>query len=487
MTVAERVTLHALGWLAAGNAAGLLLATLLLVPDLGGALGPLGYGRWMPVHLDAQLYGWCALPLVGLLFRLYLPGGARGDRLAAVALAAWSGALAAGCASWLAGRTGGKPFLEWSGPARWLWLGQLGLLLAVLAGGFASWLRTGRLRTARRAGQIPRRAEIAGRAALLAGLAAVPVALWAATRPEAYPPVNPASGGPTGVSLLGSTLGIVWLLVASPWLLGLEPRAAAGARGAARRLVAALALHTAAFVALAAFAGGDRSHHEPLQIAALASVALWPLPLIRHLRRWHWPAGAGRWPAALGAWGLLLAATAVPTFLPGVLERWKFTDALVGHAHLAMAGMVTSFGVLALASLLRGGRLDGLFAARRPFALWHGGGAAMLAAMLAAGTVEGTDPAAAVRGGALVTALYGVRWAAGAAMLAASAAWLRAALAGRVPAAAPGIAATPAEAWPAATAVARGTVPASTARTARAAATYAPDQPVAVAPAGGTA
>ena len=72
--LAEELAIAALGWLAAGCAAGLLLALLLAWPDLNALLAPLTYGRWVPVHLDALLYGWTALPLVGLLLRLYLPG-----------------------------------------------------------------------------------------------------------------------------------------------------------------------------------------------------------------------------------------------------------------------------------------------------------------------------------------------------------------------------------------------------------------------------
>ena len=36
------------------------------------------------------------------------------------------------------------------------------------------------------------------------------------------------------------------------------------------------------------------------------------------------------------------------SFLPGVLDRIKFSQALVGHSHLAMAGFTTSFVVLVL-------------------------------------------------------------------------------------------------------------------------------------------
>ncbi len=51
---------HSLGWLVAANAIGVLLAMLLLQPELNDWLAPLTYGRWVPLHLDWQLYGWCA-------------------------------------------------------------------------------------------------------------------------------------------------------------------------------------------------------------------------------------------------------------------------------------------------------------------------------------------------------------------------------------------------------------------------------------------
>ena len=45
-----------------------LNAWLLLVhPQLGDALGEYTYGRWAALHLNWQLYGWCSLPLVGVL------------------------------------------------------------------------------------------------------------------------------------------------------------------------------------------------------------------------------------------------------------------------------------------------------------------------------------------------------------------------------------------------------------------------------------
>ena len=51
---------HALGWLVAGNVVGLWLAILQLKPGL--AVGDWTYGRWVPVHLNVQLFGWTSLP-----------------------------------------------------------------------------------------------------------------------------------------------------------------------------------------------------------------------------------------------------------------------------------------------------------------------------------------------------------------------------------------------------------------------------------------
>jgi cytochrome c oxidase cbb3-type subunit 1 len=61
------VSQHALGWLVAANSVGVLLATLLLFPAAGDWLGALTYGRWMAVHTNWQLYGWCSLPLIEVL------------------------------------------------------------------------------------------------------------------------------------------------------------------------------------------------------------------------------------------------------------------------------------------------------------------------------------------------------------------------------------------------------------------------------------
>lgn len=404
-TAAELATVHALGWLVAGNAVGVLLALLLLLPDLNTPLAPFTYGRWMPVHWNAHLYGWSALPLVALLLTVYRPI----ERWGRWAVSAWSATLLVGCVSWLAGETTAKPFLEWSGPVRWLLVANLALLATVLMAGFV-------VRSSRGRGW---RLRHLGEALLLLALLPVPALMIRATSPATYPPVNPASGGPTGASLLGSTLAVVALFVLAPHLLGL-----AGGRRRTAAAAALLAFHVGLFLLAGAFDGGDHSHHEALQVAAVASLAVWPPVLMGYLRAFPWPPGSRRWLGALAAWGGLLVVSALVTFLPGVLERWKFTNALVAHAHLAMAGLVTSFAVLVLVGVAGGGRLAATFRGTRAFGLWHGGCLAYVLSMLALGTLEGADPGVVIRGAAAGTVLYAVRLAAGVAMLAASFEWL---------------------------------------------------------------
>ena len=127
---------HALGWLVAGNAAGLWLSLLLLFPGLN--IGEWTYGRWMPVHLNVQLYGWAALPLVGWLLSIY--GVPR--RWAEAATWAWTAALAAGVLSWLGGATSGKIFLDWKGGPRLAFVAALAFLWCVLAAGWSATAET---------------------------------------------------------------------------------------------------------------------------------------------------------------------------------------------------------------------------------------------------------------------------------------------------------------------------------------------------------
>jgi cytochrome c oxidase cbb3-type subunit 1 len=411
----ELVTVHSLTWLAASSAVGLLLATLLLVPRLNDLLAPLTYGRWVPLHLDLALYGWLGLPLVGLLLRAYAPAAGEG-RLPALAVHAWSGSLAAGAVAWLAGGSSGRPFLDWSGAVRWAFLAALALLWAVLA-----VLLARRVRAAGRAGRPPWAHGDLGRALLLLALAAVPPLLALAGRPSAYPAVNPDTGGPTGASLLGSSLAVVAMFLVTPPLLGLRRKG----RSDGWKLAALLAAHA---VALGLVGGGDHSHREPVQVLALASLLPWAWLVPRELARYRWPEGGRRWLAALLAWGGLLLAASLVGFLPGVLDRQKFTHLLVAHAHLAMAAFATSFAALVLVALAPASAAPPPLAAPVPFALWHGGAAFHLAALAGLGWLEIADPGSMFRPSMAADALLAVRWLAGAVMLAAALGWLGRAL-----------------------------------------------------------
>jgi cytochrome c oxidase cbb3-type subunit 1 len=405
----EAATVHAVTWLAMACGVGLLMAVLLLAPGFGRGLGPLTYGRWMPLHLDLVLYGWLSLPLVALLFRAYLPrdGGARAAELA---VQVWSASLVAGAAAWLAGRTSGKQFLDWEGVARAAFLVNLVVLAGVLAAGLVRRARAGEGRLA-----------LGGLAALWVLLLSVPAAMAIATSPRTYPPVNPDTGGPTGASLLGSTLCVIAIFAGTPLLLGLARRTGRRThRRAAAEVFGALAVHSAFF---AAVGHGDRTHREPLQIAAVATLLVWAWLIPRWLRRFVWPEGSRPWLLAFLAWGGALLATAVPMFLPGLLDRIKFTNALVGHSHLAMAGMATSFAALLLVVLNDGTRLRGVLDDRAGFVLWNAGNGVHVAALVAAGLLEAADPGIVFRGDPAVTALYSLRAAAGAAMLAAAVRW----------------------------------------------------------------
>lgn len=387
---------HAFGWLVAANAVGVWLAALLLWPALGRLAGPLGYGRWMPLHLNWQLYGWCALPLVGVLVAWLVTPDAAGRVHTRIALGAWSAALALGGLSWLGGVTSGKLFLDWHGWARPILPAAMLVLWSVLA--LHAWRRRGE------SGAVAR----LGRALVLLVLLAVPNLLFWAVGREVYPAVNPHSGGATGASLLGSTLAIIAIFGALPVLLRVPGRPA-------RWYWAVFAAGVAAFIAADR---GDASHHAPGQILALAALLPWTVLLPLYLRGFAWQASARPWLRAGLAWWAVLVITGFLIFLPGWSERLKFTNALVAHAHLAMAGLVTSLN-LALLRQMRGS------GSNRGFWPWQIGCVVQVAVLAGLGWREAADPAGLYLDDAWTQAAYGLRLAAGGAMLLASIGWLK--------------------------------------------------------------
>jgi cytochrome c oxidase cbb3-type subunit 1 len=374
----------------------------------------------MPIHLDLELYGWVSLPLVAVLLRLYLPERTP-SRGASWALGAWSGALLFGTFSWLSGDGSGKPFLDWRGDARVLLAAAMSLLAVLLATAWARSFARAHGDTPAPAARVSPMAHL-GKGVLLAALLPVPLVVYWAASPLVHPPINPDTSGPTGVSLLGSTLAVVALMGAAPLLAGirLRPRSRMLAMGAA----AVLVCHVAIFAMLD---HGDHSHREALEQLAVWSLLIWVPLLDGHLRGMCWPVACAPWLRGFRWWWGLLVASAATMFLPGVLERVKFTNVLVAHAHGAMAGVLTSIDVLLLEAVLGGTALADLFSDRRAFALWHGGNASMIASLVAAGLLEGADPGFLFKPTAIATALYVMRAGAGTAMLFASLRWLRAA------------------------------------------------------------
>jgi cytochrome c oxidase cbb3-type subunit 1 len=419
---------HAFGWLVFANTVGLGLGLLLLWPELNRVMTPLTYGRWMPVHLNGQLYGWCSVPLLGLLFAACLDWRhPHAPHHARAALAAWSLAVAGGAASWLAGESSGKLFMDWSGWARPL-LPIAMLVLWTLLAGHVWW----RLRRPVANG-VSRPLLMGVAVALLALLPLPGIFFWAAD-PSVYPPVNPGSGGATGASLLGSTLGIVTLFGALPYLLAIPRRAPATLSSPVRpgrtsplgsELSFGGAL-IASWIIYGFIDHGHASHAARDQILGLGSLFVW-IPLAGwHLSAFAWPKVARRWlVSAYACWSFLVVSGWV-TFLPGWSEALKFTHGLVAHAHLAMAGMVTAVNHALLTCLEPPSAEQGrASSASWAFLTWHLGLAVHLLSLFFLSMLEEANPAGLFLSDGPSQALMAVRALSGGAMLVASFSWLK--------------------------------------------------------------
>ena len=398
---------HSLGWLVVANAVGVMLAILLLVPALNKQLGEWTYGRWMMVHMNLELYGWTSLPMVGFLFRIY--GADRGvaAKWCRPVLWVWSAALGVGVFSWLAGRSSGKLFLDWSGYARVLFpVALLALWLLLVFALVGRWNDSERMTVTVWA------AKLLGLVVLLA----VPFVIYAASSPNRYPPVNPDTGGPTGASQLESSLAIVTILLLLPF--GIVRRKA----GKSRVVAIGWIVLVAEVILCVALGRADISHHRPAQFLSLGSLLVW-LPLTpAYYAAFAWHANTGRWRWAFFGWWAALVVTGWIFFLPGVLDHFKFTDGLVGHSFIAMAGFTSSLIIFVMVQLL--GEDGWIFNRTRSFFLWNGSVIAYVALMTATGWREGFDPAFTIVPGMARNVLYTLRLLTGILMLAASLDWL---------------------------------------------------------------
>jgi len=166
----------------------------------------------------------------------------------------------------------------------------------------------------------------------------------------------------------------------------------------------------------------DVSHHRPAQYISLGSVLVW-LPITpAYFRAFAWRPETRRWRTAVLVWWMLLLPTGWCLFLPGVLDRFKFTDGLVGHSLLAMAGFATSLLIFVLIQLMG---VDGrIFNRAWSFHLWHSSVLVYVLIMFFAGWQEGANPAFSMSPGTARNAIYDLRLLLGVLMLIASADWL---------------------------------------------------------------
>lgn len=401
---------HALLWLVIGNAIGVMIATLLLLPGLNPWLSEWTYGRWIMVHINILLYGWCSLPMVAFLFHIY--GADRGATTAwcRPVLWTWSAALFAGSLTWLGGNSSGKLFLDWSGYAR------VAFPLAMIALWFLlahSLVRT--WTSDIHAGWSTRAAKVVGLLLLLL----VPFALYIASSPGIYPAINPDSGGPTGESQLESSLAVVAILLVVPF-------------GIARRklhhswpLAASLTVFVAEAMLCVVLGSAEVSHHRPSQYLSLGSLLIWLVLIPAYYNSFEWHANTRSWRTALLWWWGFLVVSGWIMFLPGVLDHFKFTDGLVGHSLVAVAGFVTALLIVIMVQLL--GEHGWIFTRRWSFHVWNWSVLAYVVLMFGAGWIEGSEPAFTIVPSLARNVIYVLRLLTGLLMLAASLEWLVAA------------------------------------------------------------
>lgn len=398
---------HSLFWLVIANAVGVLISILLLFPALNRLLGEWTYGRWIMVHLNLELYGWMSLPMAGFLFKVY--GADRGPlaQWCRPVLWVWSAALAVGACSWLSGHSSGKLFLDWSGYARVFFPVALAALWALLL--------VALVRNRNHASN----SHLATKAAKLAGLfilALVPLLLYRAAGPDFYPAINPDTGGPTGASQLESSLGIVAVMLVLPF--GLARRKAAGGR----ILFMAWMVLIAESVLCVLLGTSDVSHRVPAQYLSLGTLLFW-LPLMpAYYGAFSWHSATRRWRIAFLWWWSALVVTGWIFFLPAVLDHFKFTDGLVGHSFVAMAGFTSSLIIFASIQLM--GEHGWIFNRSRSFYAWNLSVIAYILIMTVAGWREGFDPTFTIVPGTARNLLYALRLVSGVLMLLASADWL---------------------------------------------------------------
>jgi cytochrome c oxidase cbb3-type subunit 1 len=178
----------------------------------------------------------------------------------------------------------------------------------------------------------------------------------------------------------------------------------------------------AEFLLCFALGRSDISHHRPAQFLSLASLLAW-IPLTpAYYAAFKWNANTNRWRIAFLCWWSALVLTGCVLFLPGILDHFKFTDGLVGHSLLAMAGFTSSLLIFVMIQLL--GEGGWIFNRTRSFYGWNVAVLGYVLLMTVAGWREGFDPAFTIVPSLARETIYTLRLVVGLVMLAASLDWL---------------------------------------------------------------
>lgn len=304
----------------------------------------------------------------------------------------------------LKGSVSGKLFLNWSGLARMAFpVAQVVLWAILFRSSFSRWRRIRKLDTKQWL-----------QVGLLLLLLSPPIALFITAGADVYPPIDPESGGATGHSLLASSLGIIFIFGLMPYILNL-PHANKSRLGS-RIFVSAFLISIAAWGLLE---HGNERNSQIGQIIGLAVLLIW-VPLIWfYYRAFVWPQCIRAWLAAFFFWWGFLTISGFISFLPGVLDVMKFTNGLVAHAHLAMAGMLGAFNMLLLGTLGEAREGDP-WTDSAAFWLWNSGTLLYVLSMLVQGIREGLDPTVLFGADKLTTVLYVIRLVAGLIMISAN-------------------------------------------------------------------
>jgi cytochrome c oxidase cbb3-type subunit 1 len=105
-----------------------------------------------------------------------------------------------------------------------------------------------------------------------------------------------------------------------------------------------------------------------------------------------------------------------------VLDHFKFTDGLVGHSFVAMAGFASSLLIFAMVQML--GEGGWIFNRTRSFYLWNISVSVYIVLMTVAGWREGFDPTFTIVPGMARAIIYSFRLVTGVLMLLAALDWL---------------------------------------------------------------